>query len=343
MIRQVGRLLLDSKEIGMEYRELGHTGWRVSTVSFGAWAIGGTWGAVSDKESLAALHRALDKGVNFFDTADVYGDGHSERLLAELRRQRREAFYIATKAGRRLNPHVAGGYNRQNLTAFVDRSLTNLQAEALDLLQLHCPPTEVYYMPEVFDILDDLVKEGKVRHYGVSVEKVEEALKAIEYPGVQSVQIIFNILRQRPLDLLFAEAERRRVGILARLPLSSGMLSGKFTRTSTFTPDDHRAFNRHGEAFDRGETFSGLDYEMGLRVVEDLRSLVPPGLSMAQLALRWILMFPAVTCAIPGAKRSAQVEENVSAADLPPLSEATLKGIDTIYQRQVRQHVHHYW
>ena len=327
----------------MQYRELGHTGWKVSTVSFGAWAIGGTWGTVSDKESLAALHLALDKGVNFFDTADVYGDGRSERLLAQLRHHRRDAFYIATKAGRRLNPHTAGGYNRQNLGAFVDRSLTNLQAEALDLLQLHCPPTEVYYMPEVFGSLDDLVKAGKIRHYGVSVEKVEEALKAIEYPGVQSVQIIFNMFRQRPRDLLFAEAERRRVGIMARLPLSSGMLSGKLTGASTFTPDDHRAFNRHGEAFDRGETFSGLDYEMGLRVVEDLRLLVPPGLSMAQLALRWILMFPAVTCAIPGAKRPAQVEENVSAADLPPLSEATLKGIDKIYREQVRPHVHHYW
>jgi aryl-alcohol dehydrogenase-like predicted oxidoreductase len=327
----------------MEYRELGRTGWKVSTVSFGAWAIGGTWGEVSDKESLAALNRAVDKGVNLFDTADVYGDGHSERLLAQLRRQRKEAFYVATKAGRRLNPHVAAGYNRQNLTAFVERSLKNLQVEAIDLLQLHCPPMEVYYTPEVFGVLDDLVAAGKLRYYGVSVEKVEEALKAIEYPGVQSIQIIFNIFRQRPSDLLFAEARRRKVGILARLPLSSGMLSGKFTRTSTFAPDDHRTFNRHGEAFDRGETFSGIEYETALRLVDELRPLVPPGTSMAQMALRWILMAPAVTCAIPGAKRPTQVEENAVAADLPPIPEAAMKAIDALYQQQVRPLVHQYW
>ncbi|MGA9365528.1 MAG: aldo/keto reductase [Bacteroidota bacterium] len=327
----------------MEYRELGRTGWKVSTISFGAWAIGGAWGPVDDRESLAALHRALDLGVNFFDTADVYGDGQSERLLAKLRKERREKFYIATKAGRRLDPHTASGYTRQNLRAFVDRSLKNLEVDALDLLQLHCPPTEVYYMPEVFDVLDDLTKLGKLRYYGVSVEKVEEALKAIEYPAVQSVQIIFNIFRQRPVDLFFREAERRRVGILARLPLSSGLLTGKFTRSTTFAPDDHRAFNLHGESFDRGETFSGLDYDVGLQAVDALRPLVPPGQTMAQLALRWILMFPSVTCAIPGAKRPEQVEENVKAADLPPLSERTMKGIGEIYNRDVRRHVHFYW
>jgi aryl-alcohol dehydrogenase-like predicted oxidoreductase len=327
----------------MEYRELGRTGWHVSAISFGAWAIGGTWGPVDNKQSLAALHRALDLGVNLFDTADVYGDGLSERLLAKLRKERREDFYIATKAGRRLDPHTASGYNRQNLTSFVDRSLRNLETEVLDLLQLHCPPTEVFYMPEVFDVLDDLSKVGKVRYYGVSVEKVEEALKAIEYPAVQSVQIIFNVFRQRPAELLFNEAQRRRVGILARVPLASGFLTGKFTRTSTFAPDDHRAFNRHGESFDRGETFSGLDYDFGLQAVDALRPLVPPGQTMAQLALRWILMFPAVSCAIPGAKRPEQVEENVKAADLPPLSEQTLKGISEVYNQQVRQHVHFYW
>jgi aryl-alcohol dehydrogenase-like predicted oxidoreductase len=327
----------------MEYRELGRTGMKVSTVSFGTWAIGGSWGNVDDQESLAALRRALELGVNFFDTADVYGDGRSERLLARLRRESREPFYVATKAGRRLDPHVASGYNRQNLVAFVERSLANLQAETIDLLQLHCPPTEVYYQPEVFGVLDDLVKAGKLRHYGVSVEKVEEALKAIEFPEVQSVQIIFNIFRQRPADLLFAEAQRRRVGILARVPLSSGLLSGKLTRASTFAADDHRAFNRHGESFDRGETFSGLDFDLGLQAVEALRPLVPPGATMAQLALRWILMFPAVTCAIPGAKRPAQVEENACAADLPPLPESTLKQIRAIYEKQVRPHVHHYW
>jgi aryl-alcohol dehydrogenase-like predicted oxidoreductase len=225
----------------------------------------------------------------------------------------------------------------------VDRSLRNLQVEALDLLQLHCPPTEVYYMPEVFDVLDDLTKLGKLRYYGVSVEKVEEALKAIEYPGVQSVQIIFNIFRQRPADLFFKEAERRRVGILARVPLASGLLTGKFTRASTFAPDDHRAFNRHGESFDRGETFSGLDFEVGLQAVEAIRPLVPPGQTMARLALRWILMFPAVTCAIPGAKRPEQVEENVRAVGLPPLPEQTMRGIREIYDGDVRRRVHFYW
>src|ERR1051325_6698768 len=327
----------------MEYRELGRTGWKVSAISFGAWAIGGAWGSVEDKESLAALHRALDLGVNFFDTADVYGDGRSERLLARLRKERREPFHVATKAGRRLDPHVAAGYNRQNLTAFVERSLKNLETDALDLLQLHCPPTPVYYMPEVFMILDDLVKAGKLRHYGVSVEKVEEALKAIEYPGVQSVQIIFNIFRQRPADLFFAEAQRRRVGILARLPLSSGLLTGKLTRTTTFAPDDHRAFNRHGESFDRGETFSGLDYEKGLKAVEALRPLVAAGATLAQMALRWILMFPAVTCAIPGAKRPAQVEENLAAAALTALSPGTMVKTRELYDREVRPLVHHYW
>jgi aryl-alcohol dehydrogenase-like predicted oxidoreductase len=327
----------------MKYRELGRTGWKVSEISFGAWAIGGTWGPVEDKESLAALHAALDGGVNFFDTADVYGDGHSERLLAKLRRERKDKFYIATKAGRRLDPHTADGYNRQNLTAFVERSLKNLEADTIDLLQLHCPPPAVFYMPEVFGILDDLMKAGKLRYYGVSVEKVEEALKAIEFPGVQTIQIIFNLFRQRPAELLFPEAQRRRVGILARVPLASGMLSGKITRASTFAKDDHRNFNRHGEAFDRGETFSGVDFDTGLRVVEQLRPLVPKGATLAQLALRWILEFPAVTCAIPGAKRPAQVAENIGASDLPPLSADAMKKIRAIYDAQIKPLVHQYW
>ncbi len=327
----------------MKYRELGRTGWKVSTISFGAWAIGGTWGAVDDKDSLAALHRALDLGVNFFDTADVYGDGRSERLLAQLRKERREGFHVATKAGRRLDPHVSAGYNRQNLTAFVERSLNNLQTDSIDLLQLHCPPTEVYYMPEVFGVLDDLVNSGKLRYYGVSVERVEEALKAIEYPAVQSIQIIYNIFRQRPADLFFKEAERKRVGILARLPLSSGMLAGKLSRTSTFSSDDHRNFNRRGESFDRGETFSGLDYELGLEVVDELRKLLPEGQTLAQMSLSWILMSPAVTCAIPGAKRPDQVEENVKSADLPTLSPSIMRAIHDIYERRVKLHVHQYW
>jgi aryl-alcohol dehydrogenase-like predicted oxidoreductase len=327
----------------MKYRELGRTGWKVSEISFGAWAIGGSWGDVDDHESLAALHAALDGGVNFFDTADVYGDGRSERLMARLKKERKETFYVATKAGRRLDPHVAGGYNRANLTAFVERSLKNLETDALDLLQLHCPPTPVYYLPEVFAVLDDLVQAGKLRHYGVSVEKVEEALKAIEFPNVQTVQIIFNIFRQRPAELFFPEAQRRKVGILARVPLASGMLSGKLTRSSTFAPDDHRGFNRHGEAFDRGETFSGVDYETGLRAVEELKKLVPPGATLAQLALRWILEFPAVTCAIPGGKRPSQVMDNLAASALPPLSAATMQQIRAIYDGQIKPLVHHYW
>jgi aryl-alcohol dehydrogenase-like predicted oxidoreductase len=327
----------------MEYRELGRTGWKVSTISFGAWAIGSTWGKVDDGESMAALHRCLDLGVNFFDTADVYGDGHSERLLARLRRERREPFYIATKAGRRLPVQEAAGYTRENLTAFVERSLKNLAVETIDLLQLHCPPVTVLYMPEVFSILDDLARAGKMRHYGVSVEKVEEALIAMEHPGVQTIQIIFNMFRQRPGELFFGEARRRRVGILARLPLSSGMLTGKLTKESRFAADDHRAFNREGAAFDRGETFSGVDFETGLKAVEELRRFVPAGTTLGQMALRWILMFPEVTCAIPGGKRPSQVEENIAAAGLPPLTRETMAGIVAVYDQHIRPLVQQRW
>ncbi len=327
----------------MQYRTLGSTGWNVSTVSFGAWAIGGSWGQVADDESLAALHRAVERGVNFFDTADVYGDGRSERLLAQLYRDHGDDLYIATKAGRRLDPHTAAGFTRENLTAFVERSLKNLDREALDLLQLHCPPTEVYYLPEVFGLLDDLVQAGKVRYYGVSVEKVEEALKAIEYPNVQTVQIIFNMFRQRPADLFFEQARKRNVGILARVPLASGLLTGKFRRSTAFAETDHRNFNREGEAFDRGETFAGVDYERGLQAVEALQAACPDGMTMPQFALRWILMFEAVTCAIPGAKRPSQAEENAHAADLPALSDATMQTVRDVYNRYVREDVHHYW
>ena len=327
----------------MKYRELGRTGWKVSEISFGSWAIGGAWGDVDDRESLAALHRALDLGVNFFDTADVYGDGRSERLLAQLKRGRSDEIIIATKAGRRLEPHVASGYTPENLSTFIDRSLQNLETDSLDLLQLHCPPTGVYYSPHLFEALDDFVKQGKIRYYGVSVEKVEEALKAIEFPNVQTVQIIFNIFRQRPAELFFSEAKKRKVGILARVPLASGMLTGKFTARSQFADDDHRAFNRHGESFDRGETFSGVDYETGLRVIEELRALVPEGMSMAQFALRWILMFDAITCAIPGAKHPSQAEDNARTADFPPLPDETMRAIKEIYDHRIRAFVHHYW
>ncbi len=327
----------------MEYRTLGRTGWNVSAISFGAWAIGGSWGDVNDNESIQALRKAVELGVNFFDTADVYGDGRSERLLAQLRKEAPGRIYIATKAGRRLDPHTASGYNRQNLTAFVERSLRNLEVDCLDLLQLHCPPSEVYENREVFGILDDLTRQGKLRFYGVSVEKVSEALKAIEYPNVQSVQIIFNIFRQRPAEEFFDAAAARQVGILARVPLASGLLTGKITRETVFAADDHRAFNRHGESFDQGETFAGVDFETGLQAVEELRSLVPPEASLAEFALRWILMFPAVTCAIPGAKRPGQVSENLGAANLPPLSTETMARVRDVYNRLIREQVQSRW
>ena len=327
----------------MQYRELGGTGWKVSEISFGAWSVGGSWGEVDDADSMQALHKALDLGVNFFDTADVYGDGRSEKLLARLRSERSEPFYIATKAGRRSSPHAAESYTRENLTAYVERSLENLKTDALDLLQLHCPPNQVFYMPEAFEVLDDLKSSGKIRHYGVSVEKTEEALKSIEYPGVQSVQIVYNIFRQRPAELFFKESQKKGVGIIARLPLSSGMLTGKMTANTHFQPDDHRLFNRDGEAFDKGETFSGLDFQIGLHAVEQLRPLVPPGVTLAQMALKWIVSNPAVTCAIPGAKQASQVEENVRAADLPPLSKETLRAVSEIYDSEVKPAVHHRW
>ena len=327
----------------MHYRELGRTGWKVSEISFGAWAIGSAWGEVDDKESLAALHRAIDLGVDFIDTADVYGAGRSERLVARLRKERPETIYVTTKAGRRLNPHTAEGYNKANLTGFIDDSLKNLETDCIDLLQLHCPPPVLLYRPEFFALMDDFVRAGKIRYYGVSVETVEEALKAIEFPGVQTIQIIFNMFRQRPAELFFPEAKRRRVGILARVPLASGLLTGRMTRHTTFPKDDHRNFNRHGEAFDRGETFSGVDYEIGLEAVEILKTLVPPGATLAQLALRWILMFDAVTCAIPGAKRPAQVEDNVRASELPPLSDAQMAKVRELYDSKIRELVHQRW
>jgi aryl-alcohol dehydrogenase-like predicted oxidoreductase len=331
----------------MKYRQLGRTPWKVSEISFGAWAIGGAWGSVDDTESLGALRQAIDSGVNFIDTADVYGMGHSERLIAQLKRERKEEIVVATKAGRRLPKQTVEGYNETNLTGFIEDSLRNLSTDCLDLIQLHCPPTDVYYRPEIFGFLDRMMEAGKIRYYGVSVERVEEALKAIEYPNVQTVQIIFNCFRQRPADLffvqVFAQAQQKRVGILARVPLSSGMLTGKLSRDSQFAADDHRNFNRHGEAFDVGETFSGVDYEASLAAVEEIRALVPPGVSMAQFALRWILMFDAVTCAIPGGKRPSQVAENCAASDLPPLSSDAMAAIRALYDTRIRAGVHQRW
>lgn len=327
----------------MKYRELGRTGWKVSEISFGAWAIGSMWGSVDEKESMAALHKAIDVGINFFDTADVYGDGRSERLLGRLRKERKETFYIATKAGRRLPQHTAEGYNRENLTRFVEDSLRNLQTDCLDIVQLHCPPNKVYYTPETFEALEGLAKAGKIRHYAVSVRTCEEGLMALEYPGIQSVQIIFNMFRHRPAELFFPEAKRRRVGILARVPLASGMLTGRMTKETKFSEDDHRSFNREGAKFDKGETFSGVDYDLALEIVDQLRPLVPPGASMAQFALRWILMFDAITCAIPGGKRPSQVEDNARASDLAPLSNEVMQKVRELYDNRLHARVHQRW
>jgi len=327
----------------MKERALGRTGWKVSEISFGAWAIGGAWGQVSDEDSMAALQKAIDCGVNFIDTADVYGNGRSERLIAKLKKDRKQEIIVATKVGRRLPQQTVEGYSRENLTQWIDNSLRNLSTDTLDLVQLHCPPTALYDRPEVFGILDDLVKAGKVRYYGVSVEKVEEALRALEFPNVQTVQIIFNCFRQRPAEVFFAQASRKQVGILARVPLASGLLTGKLRRDSTFASDDHRNFNRQGAAFDVGETFSGVDYDIGLAAVEEIRKVVPAGLSMSQFALRWILMFDAVTCAIPGGKRSEQVIDNCGASDLPALTPEAMAAVRQIYDQKIRPRVHNRW
>ena len=328
----------------MEYRDLGQTGMRVSEISLGTWAFGDGWGTVTEADAYAALNRAVDLGVNFLDTADVYGDGRSERLIARLLKDRpNDKILVATKAGRRLDPHTPEGYDYDNLSAFVERSLENLGVEALDLLQLHCPPTEAYRQDSTFEALDQLQKAGKVLNYGVSVEKVEEARMALDYPGVATVQIIFNVFRQKPAEVFFPLAEERNVGILARVPLASGLLSGKMRSDRVFTEDDHRNFNREGQAFDRGETFSGVDFETGLRAAEDLKELVPEGNTLAQFALRWILMHPAVSCAIPGGKNPSQVEDNVAAAEMPPLPDVVMQRVREIYDSHVRDEVHHRW
>ena len=326
----------------MQTRRLGKTNRAVSEIGFGAWAIGGNWGKTDDAESLAAMQAAVDAGVTFFDTADVYGDGHSERLIGELLRERDEELFVATKFGRRAPLEVAQ-YTYDNLRAWLERSRENLGVDAVDLVQLHCPPWEVYYTPAVFDACDRLVEEGLARAYGVSVEKVEEALKAIEYPNVATVQIIFNIFRQRPAELFFEQAHRRDVGVIARVPLASGMLAGKFSRATSFSDDDHRSFNRNGESFDVGETFAGVDFEQGVEAVDELKELVPQGATLAQLALRWILGFDAVSTVIPGAKSPEQAQANAAAAALSPLDDGTLQKIGELYRERIAPEVHHRW
>ena len=327
----------------MRTRILGRTGRDVSEIGFGAWQIGADWGSVGEDEALATLHAAADAGVTFFDTADVYGDGRSERLVGRLLRERAgEPITVATKMGRRLDQTVAN-YSPEHFRDWNDRSRANLGIDTLPLVQLHCPPTDLYYHPEVFEDLEAMVAEGRMEAYGVSVERVEEALKAIEYPNVATVQIIFNPFRQRPAGVFFAEAERRGVGVIVRVPLASGLLSGKYSRATTFAADDHRTFNRHGESFDVGETFAGVAFETGLDAVEELRPLVPEGATLAQLALRWILMHDAVSTVIPGARSPDQARANAAAAALPPLADATMSRIASIYVERIAPRVHQRW
>jgi aryl-alcohol dehydrogenase-like predicted oxidoreductase len=328
----------------MKYRTLGSTGYNVSEIGLGAWAIGADWGRVDDATAMAALHAAVDAGVNFIDTSDVYGDGRSERFVARLVRERSDVdLVVATKVGRRLDPHTADGYTGANIERFIDRSLTNLRVDTLDLVQLHCPPTDVYYQPDLFEALDGLRDKGKVRHYGVSVERVEEAMKAIEYPGVEMVQIIFNMFRQRPAERFFDLAQAANVGIIVRVPLASGLLTGRMNADTVFAADDHRAYNRHGEAFDVGETFAGVPFETGLDAVSELTGLIPVNSTMAQFALRWILMSDAVSTAIPGAKNPEQAIANAAVSDLPSIDDDTMRGVTDVYERSIKPFVHARW
>ena len=328
----------------MRSRPFGRTGRTVGEIGFGAWAIGAAWGTVDDAESMDALHGALDAGLDFIDTADVYGDGHSERLIARVLKERGgERPFVATKAGRRLPAQAVEGYSAENLESWIDRSLRNLEVDCLDLLQLHCPPTDAYYRPEIFGRMDRMVDRGKIARYGVSVERVEEALKAIQYPGVAGVQIIYNMFRLRPAGLFFHEARRRGVAVIVRVPLASGLLSGKFRADTRFEADDHRQFNRRGEAFDVGETFAGVPFEIGLAAVEKLRPLVPEGATLAQLALRWILMDEAVSVVIPGARNRQQALSNIAAADLPALPASAMEEVARVYDQDIRPHVHQRW
>jgi len=327
----------------METRRLGKTGFNVSVIGFGAWAIGADWGDVDDETSMKALHAAVDAGVTFFDTADAYGDGRSEQLIARLRRERDEQIVVATKLGRRLPVQSVAGYSPENIDSFVARSQKNLETDCLDLVQLHCPPTDLFYHQEVFATMDDLVRAGRIANYGVSVERVEEALKALDYPGVSTVQIIYNIFRQRPEERLFPAVQIADVGIIARVPLASGLLTGKITADTVFAPNDHRNYNRHGEAFDVGETFSGVDIEAGLAALAEIKAILPEGETLTSLALRFCYSHPAVSTVIPGAKTPAQVRDNASAGDQGTLDEDTLTRLHEIYRTHIAPSVHNRW
>ncbi len=328
----------------MNYRKLGKTNFNVSEISLGTWQVGGKWGADFDhKLAESILHEAVDGGVNFIDTADVYGGGESEKVVGEFIKSRSERIYVATKCGRQLSPHTNEAYQPAALRKFVEDSLKNMGLETLDLVQLHCPPTEVYYRPEIFELFDRLKDEGKVQNLGISVEKVEEALKGIEFDNVTTVQIIFNMFRQRPSELFFEQTQKKDVGVIVRVPLASGLLTGKFSEDSTFTEGDHRNFNRQGEKFDKGETFSGVEYETGLAAVEELKAVFPNQENLAPMALRWVLMFDQVSTVIPGASRPTQVQSNLQAADLPPLTAEQRKAVNEVYAKYIKPSVHQLW
>lgn len=328
----------------MKYRKLGKTGIEVSEVSLGTWQVGGKWGSGFDHNLADRLiNTAIDQGVNFIDTADVYENGLSETAVGRVVRSRSERIYVATKCGRQLNPHTNQAYTPEALTRFVEDSLKRTGLERLDLIQLHCPPTEVYYRPDIFETFERLQEQGKIAHLGVSVEKVEEALKAIEFDNVTTVQIIFNLFRQRPASLFFQQAQQKGVGIIVRVPLASGLLTGKFSANSQFEADDHRNFNRNGEAFDKGETFSGIGYDLGLQAVEELKALFPEVKNLAPVALQWILQFPEVSCIIPGASKADHIHSNLSVYSLPELSAEKIAAMNDIYNRLIKPEVHHLW
>ncbi|MDI5888090.1 aldo/keto reductase [Flavobacterium yafengii] len=328
----------------MNYRRLGKTDFEISEISLGTWQVGGKWGSpFNDKTADELINTAIDNGVNFIDTADVYENGLSETAVGRVVRSRSERIYVATKCGRHINPHVNEGYQPKVLQQFVEDSLRRTGLETLDLIQLHCPPTEVFYRPEIFEMFDRLKEQGKILNLGVSVEKVEEGLKAIEFPNVTSVQIIFNLFRQRPSELFFKEALKRDVGIIARVPLASGLLTGKFNAKTTFNTQDHRNFNRNGEAFDKGETFSGINYELGLKAVEELKALFPESTNLAPIALQWILGFDEVSCIIPGASNDSHVLSNLSVYDLPKLTYEKIAAMNEIYERYIKPEVHQLW
>lgn len=328
----------------MKYREFGKTGWKVSKVGLGTWALGSdAWGDVHEEQALAVLEEAIDQGINFFDTADVYGNGTSERRIAKVLEQTDEKIYVATKFGRRLEPHEAEKYNKENLERHLDRSLENIGVDTIDLVQLHCPPTDVYYKPEVFEAMEEFVEKGKIQYYGVSVEKVEEGLKAIEYPNLISVQIIFNMFRQRPAGLFFDRCREENVAVIPRVPLASGLLTGKYGEDASFPENDHRNFNRDGEAFDVGETFAGVDFETGLEAVRRLEGVKPEGYSMAQMALKWILSFDEVSVTIPGAKSKEHVRDNAEASELPKLPPEVNREARQVYEELIKEQVHQRW